>query len=1177
MKKQTKHLLALVLSTMFVGAGAGSVVAYNATNEPVVASAAIADMVKVDTAISCVMPLEEGKVKNLTSWGYYDSNGDGAADVWAFSGNGTATAQPEIRFSTPGTDTTPGSSSRVYAPKAFTSISVEYNITNSGTELAESSTTQYLLQILGATEGTGSPNQYYYHIPEIIADGAWHTLTIDLSSEFSGGSNESLPMNVTSFDDINDIVCCWNFKMGKDFNGEVMLRNFTAVEEVAVLPTHNLSEAVQVSSWGDQGDYTEALLYRFRTPSYTAAQWPASAANDSLPVSILQAIKVNGKSIYDHNQEYKALIAAGEKSPITWTGMPENSGAPAGSGRYMQPNLADDVNNGTTRFAPIFVSLTNHGGSYGSTIDLYIPKSYLPREDITSIEFAADFAYESNGNVFTYGEGVSFLSNSLGIPRKVVGKVETPSFNVIETQVKKIDGTNSQEPPKFDSFLRFYLTNSDYDGLNTVSFAAIDASFLQRINFYDHILIDGVKFGAYWRNNHTAVHTDGDPINPGEQFFNVWGKANSFGLRWPSMLNSLEAAYGVQEITILAGCQFPSYKATGSTIYQVMEDTTFYRAADGLFYSEDFTITKDQVKIGEGVVAGEKGELVQIDFSYAGWNSTRDSYDYNYFGEQFVAMRKNIFINGKSLWEINTTTDDTGYEYTGQMANETVKEGYHLFHNPTLLRASGDTVSVYVHKQYLANAGINEMTITIKAGFIHSELADYIVSEDISAKVWTKPINVTVDGKAVGNYVYGDEMMKPDIPAAPVEAGYNYTFAGWTVDGKEAVFPMTLTEDVAITSSWTKTAIEYTATMVYANGETENITYTIENRAEMLKKLQSKLTANSAEYEYKNDLPGELPLNNGEYKEVKQAVEYTITFANVTGVNAIKFTVENKNEVKFPAVPAKEGYTAKWDKGEADVKLENTTVTAVYTAINYTVTFAGCEGVDAITFTVETMATVEFPAVPEKAGYTAKWDKAASELTLADVTVNAVYEIVNYTVTFAGCEGVDAITFTVETMATVEFPAVPEKAGYTAAWDKTAADVTLADITVNAVYEAIEYTATVVMADGTSVEVKFTVENAAEKLAEIAAMLPANTEDYTYAWAETMPEELALADVTFTVVATEVEDEQPEPEQPGTGEDPSDEPEAPAAGGCGSSIVGIGAAVTLLGAAVVVTMKKKED
>ena len=48
------------------------------------------------------------------------------------------------------------------------------------------------------------------------------------------------------------------------------------------------------------------------------------------------------------------------------------------------------------------------------------------------------------------------------------------------------------------------------------------------------------------------------------------------------------------------------------------------------------------------------------------------------------------------------------------------------------------------------------------------------------------------------------------------------------------------------------------------------------------------------------------------------------------------------------------------------------------------------------------------------------------------------------------------------------------------------------------------------------------------------------------------------------VVATAVE--QPQPEQPEESK-----------GGCGSSIVGIGAAVTLLGAAAIVTMKKKED
>ena len=224
MKKATKKLLTLALSTLFVGAGIGGTIAAYDTYNATVASAAIADMTQVDTAIDCAMPLEEKKVKNISSWGYYDSDADGVGDVWAFKGDGTAGGQPEIRFSTPGTNTSNDSAERIYKPMTVNKITVEYNITNSGTEKAELSETPYMLQILGATEGTGSTNCYYNHFPEIIADGQWHTLTIDLNSVFSGGK-EGLPTAAT-FDDINELVCCFNFKIGKDFNGEAMFRNF---------------------------------------------------------------------------------------------------------------------------------------------------------------------------------------------------------------------------------------------------------------------------------------------------------------------------------------------------------------------------------------------------------------------------------------------------------------------------------------------------------------------------------------------------------------------------------------------------------------------------------------------------------------------------------------------------------------------------------------------------------------------------------------------------------------------------------------------------------------------------------------------------------------------------------------------------------------------------------------
>ena len=223
MKKATKKLLTLALATLFVGAGISSAAMFNGNAN--VAQAAIADMTKVDAAIACTMPLEEGKVKKMESWGYYDSDADGVGDVWAFSRTADTTGAAEIRFSTPGTDTTPSSASRTYAPISVESISVDYCIIGGGTEVAESSGTPYLLQILGALEGTGSANQYYYHDPKVVADGEWHTLSIDLTTAFTGGSNESLPMSISSFDDINEIVCCWNFKTSSDFVGEILFKN----------------------------------------------------------------------------------------------------------------------------------------------------------------------------------------------------------------------------------------------------------------------------------------------------------------------------------------------------------------------------------------------------------------------------------------------------------------------------------------------------------------------------------------------------------------------------------------------------------------------------------------------------------------------------------------------------------------------------------------------------------------------------------------------------------------------------------------------------------------------------------------------------------------------------------------------------------------------------------------
>ena len=93
----------------------------------------------------------------------------------------------------------------------------------------------------------------------------------------------------------------------------------------------------------------------------------------------------------------------------------------------------------------------------------------------------------------------------------------------------------------------------------------------------------------------------------------------------------------------------------------------------------------------------------------------------------------------------------------------------------------------------------------------------------------------------------------------------------------------------------------------------------------------------------------------------------------------------------MPVIPAKDNYTGAWDVTE--FSLEDKTVNAVYTAIEYTFTFMnGSEKVSDVKFTTEIMADQKFPAVPAKDNYTGAWD--VTEFSLEDRTVNAVFTYV---------------------------------------------------------------------------------------------------------------------------------------------------------------------------------------
>ena len=118
----------------------------------------------------------------------------------------------------------------------------------------------------------------------------------------------------------------------------------------------------------------------------------------------------------------------------------------------------------------------------------------------------------------------------------------------------------------------------------------------------------------------------------------------------------------------------------------------------------------------------------------------------------------------------------------------------------------------------------------------------------------------------------------------------------------------------------------YNATLTLGNGTQENIAYTASNRAAKLDDVKSKLGTTGAQYTYSNDVPAELPFEEGKtYTETRTVNKYAVTFNNYNGETLKTETLDYGATPVAPETPAKpfdddNHYTFKsWDKEIATV------------------------------------------------------------------------------------------------------------------------------------------------------------------------------------------------------------------------------------------------------------------
>lgn len=213
-------------------------------------------------------------------------------------------------------------------------------------------------------------------------------------------------------------------------------------------------------------------------------------------------------------------------------------------------------------------------------------------------------------------------------------------------------------------------------------------------------------------------------------------------------------------------------------------------------------------------------------------------------------------------------------------------------------------------------------------------------------------------------------------------------------------------------------------------------------------------------------------VKNGDTVYVKWTInKYTVTFMDGEKVLAAFTNVPHGETVTAPEVPKKDGKTfSKWDKDFSKVT-SDLTINAVYDVDTFTVTFKDGEKV-LETQTVEYEAAATAPDTarlsPPEGMHFAKWDKDFSKVT-EDIEVSAVYELNEYTVTFKNGE-------TTITTKKVKhgFAAPPPNnpidtpTAKFVGWDKSFDNVT-SDLIVNAKWETKKFTLMFINFDGTSV------------------------------------------------------------------------------------------------------------
>lgn len=189
-----------------------------------------------------------------------------------------------------------------------------------------------------------------------------------------------------------------------------------------------------------------------------------------------------------------------------------------------------------------------------------------------------------------------------------------------------------------------------------------------------------------------------------------------------------------------------------------------------------------------------------------------------------------------------------------------------------------------------------------------------------------------------------------------------------------------------------------------------------------------------------------------------EGIEYTVSFVDYDNKLIDTQVIVHGESAIAPSVSEREGYTfIGWDTDFSSVT-SDLTIKALYEQNEFTVTFVDYNNdvLDVQTVKYGESATVSNEPNNKEGYHFKKWDKDFSNIK-GDLTVKAIYEINKYTVKFVDFDDTVLSTQTVEHGSSAERIDDPVRVGYKfISWDKEFNNIT-DNLTIKAVYEINKY------------------------------------------------------------------------------------------------------------------------